>query len=127
MSLDGFPVVRANLYVYAYDPSLLHRLAQAGVKDERAAVRHSCFDNHVRLYRKQNLLDANHVFGQLNDGPAEPGEAVNILGVPARAQPCPGDDIEGFRRAYAVSEASGRALDYNLAAFNINGDLFLRI
>ena len=68
-------VVRMEVFA-ADDPTAAHRLAQAGVEDERTPVGHAGFNDYVGLNAEDHLLDANHVLGQLHDRPTQPREAV---------------------------------------------------
>ena len=47
----------------------------------------SRFDDDIRLDRIDDFLNPEHVFRQLDDRPAQPGEAIDIFGVPAGTQP----------------------------------------
>src|SRR5215467_2439441 len=83
--LDGREIVAADVDVHADDTTMPHRLEQAGVEDQRTAVGDARLHDHVWPQAPDDLLDADHVFGKLDDRAAHPGEAVDILHVPATA------------------------------------------
>ncbi len=98
MRLDGAAIVRADLDVDADHAAAAHGLEEAGVEDERSAVGDARLDDDVGLHPVDHLLDAQHVLGKLDDGAAHPAERVDVLGVPAAADPRLRDEPERFRR-----------------------------
>ena len=87
MGFDGGPVVWPNFDVHADHTAAVHRPAKRGVKGQTAAVRYSSFDDDVGLDRTNDLLQAEQVFGKLDDWSAQPGESIDVFCVPAAAQP----------------------------------------
>ena len=87
MGLDRGPVVGADLDVDGNHAALAHRLEEAGVKDPRATVGDAGFDQDIRLHPIDHFLAHQHVFRDLDDRPAQPGEVVGKLGGPARLHP----------------------------------------
>ena len=96
MGFDGGAVVRPDFDVDADDPAFFHGLAEARIEDQRAAMRHPGFNDHIRLQREDDFLHPHHVFGKLDHRPAHPGEGVLVFLVPADAHPLPGNRLEGF-------------------------------
>ena len=87
MLLDLVAIVGSNLDVDADHSPLLHRLAEARIKDERTAVGDTRLHDDVRLDAIDRFLDPENVFGELDDRPAHPCEAVRILAVPSELDP----------------------------------------
>ena len=59
MPLDGRPIVWSDFDIDAYNAAFRHCFADTGVKHERSAMSNAGFNNDVRLYAVENLLDAN--------------------------------------------------------------------
>src|SRR5579883_318506 len=91
-------VVSSNLDVHTDDPPTIHRLAQAGVVDQRSTVRDPRFQNNIRLHAINHFLNTDQVFRQLNDWTTEPGKAIAVFLCPADGQPLLADEPEGFGR-----------------------------
>ena len=108
---DGGAVVRPDLDVDADHPALLHGFAEGGVEDQRAAMGDAGLDDDVRLHPVDDFLDTHHVFGKLDDWPAHPGEAVDVLGIPAGPQPRHRDRLEGFRRVHGQGRLALRGVE----------------
>src|SRR5690349_12880389 len=66
MLLNRVAVMRANFNVHAHNTSLFQRLAEAGIKDQRATVSNTGFNNHIWLEFKNHFLNAQHILRQLN-------------------------------------------------------------
>jgi len=81
--LDSGAILRPNFEINANHSPAPNQLAEARVENQGAAMRDAGFYNHVRLYPVDDLLEPKHVLGQLYNRPAEPGETVDIFGVPA--------------------------------------------
>jgi hypothetical protein len=88
MGLDGMPVMRTNFDIDANNPAAPHRLEKRGIQNERSAMGDAGLDHHVRLKSVNYLLDTKHVVRKLDDGAPEPGKAIDVFGVPSRANPC---------------------------------------
>ena len=112
MRLDRDAVVSADLDIDADDAAMAHRLEQARVEDQRAAMRDAGLHDHVGPQAPDHLLDADHVLRQLDHRPAHPGEAIDVFHVPAAAEPGGGYRLERlgrvermlFRRAVLVAD-----------------------
>ena len=98
MRLDRDAVVPADLDIDADDAAMAHRLEQARVEDQRAAMCDAGLHDHVGPQAPDHLLDADHVLRQLDHRAAHPGEAVDVLHVPAAAQPGGGYRLERLGR-----------------------------
>src|SRR5262249_16724004 len=120
VGLDRRAVLRTNLDIDADHAAAIHQLAQAGIEYQRAAVCDSGLDDLVRPQRVDDLLNSEHVLGQLDDRTAQPGERVDVLVVPAGSQPQPADDGEGLRRSNAVFPTAVTVRDDDLVS--LEGD-----
>ena len=61
-------------------------------------MRHASFHDHVGPQPPDHFLDADHVLRQLDYRPTHPGEAIDILHVPAAAEPGGGYRLECLGR-----------------------------
>src|SRR5438552_6358897 len=120
--LDGATIVRANLNVDPDDVPRADRLEKAGVEHQGATVRHASFDDHRRPQSVDRFLDANQVLGQLNDRSAHPGEAVDVLCVPTRANPRRREDLEALGRPKGVRRLTAGGLHRNETLFEVDRD-----
>ena len=68
MRLDRRAIVRPDLDVDADRAAMAHRREQAGVEHQRTAMRHAGLDDHIGAQPPDDLLNADHVFGELDDG-----------------------------------------------------------
>src|ERR1051326_7817324 len=86
------------------------------------AVGHAGFDDYVRTHCVDQFLEPEHIFRQLDDRPSEPGETVDVLVVPARAQPNVGNDLECLGRVELVVARETVFVDADRASFHVDGD-----
>ena len=59
--------MQPDIDVHADHPPTFHRLAEARIIDERAAMRDPGFDDDVGLNRVDGFLHADHIVGQLDN------------------------------------------------------------
>ena len=64
-------------------------------------------DQHVRLNREDQLLHADQVFRELDDGPPKPAERIDILLVPTGPEPSAG---YGRKTLSRIERKSSRAM-----------------
>ncbi len=64
-------VVRTNLDINSDHPPFSDCFAQACVKDQRTAVRNARFNNYIRFYAVNHLLDTNHIFRRIIGRPIQ--------------------------------------------------------
>src|SRR5690349_12559407 len=64
--LDSNAVMSINVDIDANGATIAHRLEQAGVEDQRSAVRYASFDDDVRPQAPDDFLHADHVLRQLH-------------------------------------------------------------
>src|SRR6185503_5513705 len=79
MPLDGLPVVRPDVDVDADHLSFAEELEHRRHEDDRAAARDTCFDDHVRPRRPDDLLRRHDVGGELDDRHAHPGPEIAVV------------------------------------------------
>src|ERR1051326_3894711 len=116
MRFDRLAVVWSNFDVDADDASMVHRLAQARVVNETAAVGHAGFDDYVGTHCVDQFLEPDHIFRQLDERTSEPGETVDVSVERARAQPKTGTDLEAMGLVEWVVARESVFLDANRAS-----------
>ena len=86
-------------------------------------MRHAGLDDHVGAQPPDELLDADHVLGELDDRAAHPSEPVDVFHVPAAAQPGRRHRLERFGRVQGMlcPHAIGAVQDYPAASI-IDGE-----
>src|ERR1700733_1612955 len=94
MPLDGRPIVWADFDIDSYNAAFRHRFADGRVKHERPSMSNAGFNNDVRLYAVENLLDANEIVWQLDHRTAEPTKGVGVLLIPFDANPFTANDFK---------------------------------
>jgi len=87
---DGIPILRLEIDLNADHAALLQQAEQARIEDQAACATPVSMRD-VRLDRKDQVLHADQIFRQLNDGAAKPAERIDVPHVPAVGEPSAGD------------------------------------